>query len=1407
MAVGFEDSFFDSIDPEAPIVLPAEVRRAIDACKEISTLGPVAVNILRVVDDFGNDAAEIERVLGSDPGLSSRVLKIVNSAQYALKNKITRLRDAVTLLGRVQVRSIALSATVLGSTSRKTPEAEILWEHAISVGTLARLLALHQRDTDASHAFLAGVLHDLGKTLLYQAMPDLYAPVIKRALEAEWEFCSFERKAFGCDHADVGAAVAREWGFSPALTHPIQFHHNNSALYADSLTPEHRRMIATVKVADDIFRAHRLPDGHMSPVPVEVRGEALDFLALDPKKIPDIWNDFVVLYVEAKAMLSDGPGKTRQERFSPTPAARRKAAVEAAPATKAAVVAAPAPPVVVAEPPPPPVVVAEPPPAVVAEPPPPVVAEPPTVSAAAEPPVVAELPVVNAAPGIAPSGPAPRDSAVTASPVPVNEGVDVAAPIPAVAEAVVGTAGAPPIPAVDDDDVADAAAVLALVAAGQRSARAAAAPHDDELQEIVIDDILAESDAETLPTPLPAEEAPAIVVAPATADDALAPSTRAPDDVEIDVVVVAEAPPIETTQHEPANEPVAVADAIAQSAAGPAALPTPASVELPSPLGQRFLAYVVESHPFAWPAARSAWARCGKETGDPSALATLACEVGAHLVEALGLSAADLREQRVGETQPFVDAGQRHRAEVIRLARDVDGFFAREAIAASITADEKRALLRGVVLTRAVDNKMKQLFLSSEMRYGDKVIQGKGFRSLGQEAIYAAALRLRTGKSFATNDGWRGDVVGPLIRDLGVSLAFATSGWDAGDDDGLAMCLNAQVGKSGAPHDGKDLHLAMPERGVFMVAAPLSIASCTMTGAALGFQRRGEDRVAFSFIGEGGSSLGEWHEAINFAAVQKLPIVFCVENNQTALSTSVAQQSSARTFADKALGYGIPGITIDGTDALAVAAAFSWAAQRARQQLGPTLIETVAMRMCGHAHHDDMLYLGADPVLGFDLPPTPEKGYVDKTKYAAWAARDPLHRLASSLRAEGVIDEGTLLELQTAAVERVEGVVGALRDRPWAEAAKAGEGVFADHDVVARHPVAGVIPPLPGSDGTPRFELRIVEEAPPFDPRGSTFLAGCGQGLLEVLQEIPEAFLIGEDLAPPYGNAFLLLKSLLEKHGDRILNTPIAEGAIIGACVGAALVGQRPIGEIQFNDFVASGFNQLVNNAAKLHYRAGTKVPMTLRMPWGGLRRAGPYHSQDTTPWFFRSFGLKIVVPSTPHDARALMMSAVVDDDPVLFYEHIALYRLPRIKQHLPSERPRIALGTAAFRRLGDDLTILSYGAYVHKALDAARKLEGEGVSCDVVDLRSLVPLDWARIEASVRHTGKVLLIGEDSRTGSVIESIASKIAESLYAHLDGPVRVLGALDTPVPYGPSLEDAFLLSDELLINTARALARC
>ena len=299
--------------------------------------------------------------------------------------------------------------------------------------------------------------------------------------------------------------------------------------------------------------------------------------------------------------------------------------------------------------------------------------------------------------------------------------------------------------------------------------------------------------------------------------------------------------------------------------------------------------------------------------------------------------------------------------------------------------------------------------------------------------------------------------------------------------------------------------------------------------------------------------------------------------------------------------------------------------------------------------------------------------------------------------------------------------------------------------------------------------------------------------------------MFGEDVGGTYGNAFLLLRPLLEEFGDRILNSPLAEGAVLGACVGAALAGQRPIGEMQFNDFVATGFNQLVNNAAKIRYRWGGSVPMVLRMPWGGLRHAGPYHSQNTEAWFYRTPGLKIVVPSTPADARALMASAVADPDPVLFFEHIALYRDPRIKQALPDDAPApLPIGRAALRREGDDLVIISYGAYVHAAMRVAEKLAADRIEASVLDLRSLSPLDRDAVLACARHCSRVLIVHEDSRTGGIGESLAAIIQEEAFESLDAPVRILAALDTPVPYSPPLEAAFLPSDDDLERAARLL---
>jgi 2-oxoisovalerate dehydrogenase E1 component len=815
-------------------------------------------------------------------------------------------------------------------------------------------------------------------------------------------------------------------------------------------------------------------------------------------------------------------------------------------------------------------------------------------------------------------------------------------------------------------------------------------------------------------------------------------------------------------------------------------------------LGSRFAAFVAERHPFAVTYAIDAFDSAGltaMKGRDAVKLDAARPVLRRALAKLLydNVTAPD----GIAETTPGTSALKRleqARAEVVDAC---DGFLRRAAIEASLTKDERREILKGMCLTRSVDNRLKQFFMGGEVRWGDMAFQGKGFRSLGQEAIYAGAIRLKRGAAYRQDDGtWGGDVLAPVIRDLGMTLAMRH------DEEAVAMIMRAQMGKAGPPMSGKDLHTGDFAWGVLPAAAPLAVGSLSMAGMAMAFSIQQSDRVAVTFIGEGGSSLGEWHEAINACAAAKLPAIFCLQNNQTALSTPVRDNSATRVFADKAAGYGIPGLTIDGTDPDEVAAAFTWAAERARAGDGPTLIEVVAMRMCGHAHHDDMLYLGKDQPPSWEYHQLHDTGYANKALYEYWSKRDPIPMYARRLEDDGVIKAGHLDEVKKWADDIVDRAAQLVISEAWPEPEQAGVGVFKDEAPRVR---VEWLEPSRRVSPTASVVLPALEPGLPFDKKGNTLLEAVMLGVGDALKSDPRVFVYGEDVGGQYGNAFLLLRPLLKDYGDRIRNSPLSEGAVLGVCVGAALAGLRPIGEMQFNDFVATGFNQLVNNAAKIRYRWGGEVPMVVRMPWGGLRHAGPYHSQNTEPWFYRTPGLKIVVPSTPEDARALMAAAVADPDPVLFYEHIALYRDPRVKQVLPAEAPApMPIGKAALRRSGGDIAMISYGAYVHHCMRVAETLSAEGIEASVLDLRSLAPLDKDAILAVTRHCNRVLIVHEDSKTGGIGESLAAIIQEEAFESLDAPIRILGALDTPVPYSPPLEEFFLVNEHDILNSARLL---
>jgi len=802
----------------------------------------------------------------------------------------------------------------------------------------------------------------------------------------------------------------------------------------------------------------------------------------------------------------------------------------------------------------------------------------------------------------------------------------------------------------------------------------------------------------------------------------------------------------------------------------------------------RLAAFVLERFPFALDAVQRAVEVFQRDRLDSSP-DKLRSEIQRQL---RNVDVADLPE-----TTPGVTAEERWKVAVTELLDAVDGFLARESIAASLSADEKLEMMRGMILMRALDNRLKQFYLQGDVKYGSLGVQGKGFRSLGQEAIYGAGIRLHRGEKYRHSSGaWQGDVVCPLIRDNALVLAMHNDAWT------IRMILNAQIGKAGPPMEGRDIHVAAWDWGILPPTAPLGINAVNIAGVAMAFAREGSDRVAVSLMGEGGASLGEWHEAINACAVRKLPAIFCLQNNQTALSTPVNEQSAVRVFADRAAGYGVPGITIDGTDPEAIAAAFTWAADRARAGLGPTLVELVSMRMCGHAHHDDMLYLGKEPPVSWECAPVAEGAYVNREQYEYWSEKDPIASYAAKLLDEGLMRSGDLETFKREAEAIVEKEARAIIGAPWPQPESAGLGVLANEP-----PRVHIEPLAPSTRLSVDLDpaLPTLDAGLPFDRKGMTFLEAVTAGVADALRADARVFVYGEDVGGLYGGAFLLLRPLLKEFGDRIINSPIAENAIFGIAVGAAIAGQRPIAEVQFNDFAATGFNQLVNNAAKQRYRWGASIPMVLRMPWGGLRHAGPYHSQNTEAWFYRTPGLKIVVPSTPQDARALMAAAVADPDPVLYFEHIALYRDPRVKQVLPAGPPApMAIGKAALRRSGGDLAIISYGAYVHVGMRVAETLAADGIQASVLDLRSLAPLDKEAVLAVARHCSKVLIIHEDTRTGGVGESLAAIIQEEAFESLDAPVRIVGALDTPVPYSPPLEEFFLPSEEQIERAARLL---
>jgi 2-oxoisovalerate dehydrogenase E1 component len=599
----------------------------------------------------------------------------------------------------------------------------------------------------------------------------------------------------------------------------------------------------------------------------------------------------------------------------------------------------------------------------------------------------------------------------------------------------------------------------------------------------------------------------------------------------------------------------------------------------------------------------------------------------------------------------------------------------------------------------------------------------------------------------------------PYYRDVAVNLALGVTVED------IMMAVfskGADVASGGRQMPN---HWSHPARRIFTHSSVIATQFPHACGIAYTLKAERRPGVVVAFGGEGSTSEGDWHEAMNFAAIHDLAVVFVIENNKYAISVPL-EQEVAGSIAARGAGYGMPGVEIDGNDILAVYKAASMAIERARSGDGPSLIEANTYRFYAHTSDDD------------------DKQYRTAEEVEEWRKRDPITLLAQYLTEERLLDE----EAESRIDDEASDIVAA--------AVKAADAAPVADDPTTRVYAAPIEPAV----ATTMPDAPVIGEQ-------VNLITAINRTLHEIMAADPTSLIFGEDVADPKGGVFKATLGLTEAFGElRSFNTPLAESLIIGLGVGMAAAGAKPLAEIQFADFIHPGFDQLVSEAARIHYRSngGWSCPMVVRTPYGGGVHGALYHSQSIEAFYTHVPGLKVVVPSTPADAKGLLLSAIEDPDPVMVLEPKKLYRLAT--GPYPEGKHRVPLGKAAVRRQGEDLFIIAYGTMAHFAMEAAVQLESEGIDVGVLDLRSLKPLDWPSVEAAVEATGKILIVYEDNEFGGYGAEVAAQIAEKAFDWLDAPVQRYASPDVPsFPFNDELEAQLMPNVAGIVQRARELA--